>query len=104
MSRKSLLLVKLVCLILLLLLVVGIAVRVFWGGYQSMRFNWDETLEMSESFSGVRSVEVRTVSYAISVVEQPGSETKVEYYSSGLGSAPEPKMRLENGVLIVEER
>lgn len=103
MNRKSLLIVKLVCLCVLLVVVGGVLLRCFWGGLGPMRFSWDNKLERTESFSGVQSVEATTNSYSITVTEQPGTETKVEFYSGGFQTAKEPVIQLQNGVLIVKE-
>ncbi len=109
MSRKTSLIVRIVVLSVLLLGLLAMAVRMLWwvGRPGQAEWNWDGRREMvlSESYRGVTSVEVSTLSYAVEVVEHSGSETMVEFYRGfGATSREQISVTQNNGVLKVEQK
>ncbi len=106
MSRKSLLIVRLVVLLLLLLALLPIAARMLFAGGRGF-FGFGNSLLPSEpvfsdSFTGVQSVEVDVVSVAVEVEEQDGGATTVEYFTSG-GDSETVEASMSGGVLYIRQ-
>ncbi len=105
---RNALIFKLIVLIVVFLLLAVFAVRLIVSGGSGFVFNWnlgnEGTLESTDSFSGITAVQAEAYSYAVYVQEHSGTNTTVEFYSTGFGNAEKPEISCKGGVLTVKEQ
>lgn len=104
MSRRGILILKLVSLVVLLLLVCAISWRIVTKGWSSMAFQFgSDSLIAEQTYDPATAVEVDVQNYAVEVQTHTEDTIKVEIYNSGYNTTPDPVPSRNGGTVMVKQ-